>query len=109
MHSRALPSRISAVRWSMKRSASSYATAVALALIVLPQIVVLALAPVFGADAAQATQLLFFIAIIVSLAGQIALNRLAVGPSLTVGSAISRGFQRLLPLVAALLLVSIVL
>src|SRR5256885_7186342 len=44
------------------------------------------------------------VAILVSLIGQLAIIRLAMGPHLTVGEAIGHGARRLLPYVAAVLL-----
>lgn len=48
---------------------------------------------------------LTFAAMVTSLIGQIAIIRLAVGPSLSVGDAIRHGAQRFLPLLAAIVLV----
>lgn len=42
---------------------------------------------------------------ILSLAGQLALIRLAIGPSVSVGEAIAHGFRRLLPYLGALLII----
>src|SRR4051812_29112747 len=72
--------------------------AVALALIVLPQILLDAVAPQFAGTQAWIGQCLLLIVVIIGFAAQIAINRLAIGPSVTVQGAIARGFTRLLPL-----------
>lgn len=70
---------------------------VALALIVLPSVVLGVIDPrVEQGDAAPGWfNLLIFIIFLISLAGQLALIRLALGPSVTVGGAIGHGFRRL--------------
>lgn len=83
--------------------------AVALALIVLPQIALDSLAPQFGGAGALVGQCLLLVVVIIGFAAQIALNRLAIGPSVTVQGAIARGFTRLLPLLGTLLLITLAL
>ena len=70
---------------------------VALALIVLPAAVMGVVDPrVAQGDSAPGWfNLLIFVVSLISLAGQLALIRLAFGPSVTVGGAISHGFRRL--------------
>ena len=70
---------------------------VALALIVLPAAVMGVVDPrVAQGDAAPGWfNLLILVVSLISLAGQLALIRLAFGPSVTVGGAISHGFRRL--------------
>ena len=70
---------------------------VALALIVLPAAVMGVVDPrVAQGDSAPVWfNLLIFVVSLISLAGQLALIRLALGPSITVGGAIAHGFRRL--------------
>ena len=69
---------------------------VALALIVFPSTVNGLLNPGgMSANAARWLDLVAFLASAIALAGQLALIRLALGPSITVGSAITHGFVRL--------------
>lgn len=70
---------------------------VALALIVLPSAVMGVVDPrLEPTDAAPGWfNVLIFLVFLISLAGQLALIRLAVGPSVTVGGAIGHGVQRL--------------
>ena len=82
--------------------------AVALGLIVLPQTIVAVLAPAGAAEASLNVRLLLLADVFLGFVGQIALNRLAIGPSITVGGAIGRGFARLLPVIGALLMLSVV-
>jgi hypothetical protein len=84
-------------------------TAVALGLIVLPQTIVAVVAPGGAASASLELRLLLLADILIGFAAQIALNRLAIGPSVTVGGAIGRGFARLGPVLLALLMLSVVL
>lgn len=70
--------------------------AVALALVVLPQTIIGLVAPM-SAGGGEPTPLiwaLLAITILFGIATQISLNRLAIGPSTTVASAIGRGFAR---------------
>lgn len=80
---------------------------VALALIVLPQTVIGLAAPRSGPESSVLAAALVGIAIIVGLAAQIALNRLAIGPSTTVGAAIGRGFSRTPALIGSLAILSV--
>lgn len=70
---------------------------VALALIVLPAAVMGVLDPRVeqGQQAPTWFNLLIVVISLISLAGQLALIRLALGPSVTVGGAISHGFRRM--------------
>lgn len=77
---------------------------VALAMVVLPQ----AIYGAFFAQGAQVSpvaQLVGLIVILIGLAAQLALNRLAIGPSTTVGAAIGRGAARVPASLAAFLIV----
>ncbi len=80
--------------------------AVALALIVLPGILVVLTTPESGSGEEQdaLSQVLQLIAGLVGILGQLALVRLALGPTTTVGGAIAHGARRFLPLLGALLL-----
>lgn len=82
---------------------------VALALIVLPATVMGVVDPrVNAGDAAPGWfNLLIFVVSLISLAGQLALIRLAFGPSVTVGGAISHGFRRLPTYFLAILLLTL--
>lgn len=84
---------------------------VALALIVLPEVVVGLVDPRTGSAEASAgiVQLLRFIAGLVTLIGQLALIRLALGPSTTVGDAIGHGAKRFLPALGAIVLLFVLL
>jgi hypothetical protein len=83
--------------------------AVALALVALPQAIMAVVGLPVGPEAKPISSLMYFVVILIGLAAQVALNRLAIGPSTTVGGAIGRGFARLLPLFAAFVLFGIVL
>jgi hypothetical protein len=82
---------------------------VALALIVLPQTVIGLAAPRSAPESSALAAAFVAIAIIVGLAAQIALNRLAIGPSTTVGAAIGRGFSRTPALIGSLAMLSVVM
>lgn len=82
---------------------------VALALIVLPTAVMGVADPrVNAGDTAPAWfNLLLFVVSMITLAGQLALIRLAFGPSVTVGGAIGHGFRRLPTYFLALVLLTL--
>jgi len=89
---------------------------VALALIVLPQAVLGLFSPQQGvqSEPSAAVQLLTLVVGLVALVGQLAIIRLAIGPSITVGTAIRHGVRRFpatfgafLLLVLALVLVTV--
>ena len=82
---------------------------VALALVVLPQTILLVVGVPVGSQATLISEAVYVAAVLIGFAAQIALNRLAIGPSTTVGASIGRGFARLLPLVGALALLVIAL
>jgi hypothetical protein len=81
--------------------------AVALALIVLPQTVLAVIGAPVGPQSSGPSMIAYFIVILLGCAAQIALNRLAIGPSVTVGSAIGTGFRRLLSVAAVVVLAAI--
>src|SRR3954470_24678686 len=82
---------------------------VALALIVLPQTILGAAGIGQPGEAAPLAAAVLFVGVLIGFAAQIALNRLALGPHITVGAAIGRGFKRLLALFLALILIGFVL
>ena len=83
---------------------------VALALIVLPAIVVGIIAPPEpGVPASGADQILRIVAALIAIVGQLALIRLALGPSTSVGDSISHGARRFLPAFGAILILIILM
>jgi hypothetical protein len=95
-------------RLILARDGQLYA-AVALALIVLPEVVFAVVGAPVGAQATFLAGLTYVIVILLGFAAQIALNRLAIGPSVTVGGAIGRGFARLPSVIAVLAVLMIAL
>jgi hypothetical protein len=79
--------------------------AVALALIVLPEVVLAVVGVPIGSQATTLSSVIYVAVILFGFIGQIALNRLAIGPSVTVADAISQGFIRLIPVFLVLLAV----
>ena len=77
----------------------------ALALIVLPQVILAVVGSPVSADATAASRLVYFAVLCLGFAAQVALNRLAIGPSTTVKDAISLGLLRVLPIVLLVFLV----
>lgn len=90
----------------LARDGQLYA-AVALALIVLPIIIFTVVGPPVGEDASLLARLTYVAVILLGFVAQVAVNRLAIGPSVTVGAAIGRGFARLASIVAVLLALSV--
>ncbi|HVM37719.1 MAG TPA: glycerophosphoryl diester phosphodiesterase membrane domain-containing protein [Sphingomicrobium sp.] len=92
-------------RERIRRDGNLYLS-VALALLVLPHTLAGLIAPDgrVGAGSGAGTPLLMLAVGLISLIGQIALVRLASGPSASVGEAIGHGARRLLPTLAALLM-----
>jgi Membrane domain of glycerophosphoryl diester phosphodiesterase len=82
----------------------SLLTAVALALFVLPQIIVGLVTPSVGAAVSTQGRVIWIIGALIGLVGQLALVRLAVGPSTAVGQAIQHGARRFLPTIGAFLI-----
>ena len=82
---------------------------VALALIVLPQVVLAVVGVPGSADASAASKVLYVLVIFLGVVAQIALNRLAIGPSVTVKEAIATALIRLAPVVAVLVVAALVL
>lgn len=84
--------------------------AVALALIILPTVILGVIDPreSVQSDSPMWFSLLMFIGTFISLAGQLALIRLSLGPSVTVGGAIGHGIGRLPRYVLSLILLGLV-
>jgi len=82
---------------------------VALALIVLPQTVGGLFAPRNPAEAPGYVWAILLVATIIGFAAQVALNRLAIGPSTSVGAAVGRGFARVPVLLGTMLMVIVAL
>ena len=80
---------------------------VALALIVLPETIAGVIAPTASGQASGTTLILLAVTVLIGLVAQIALNRLAIGPSTTVGAAVGRGFARMPALLGAFVLLMI--
>jgi hypothetical protein len=93
------------------RRDGSLLVSVALALIVLPEVVVGLIDPRTGSAEAASwmVQLLRFAAGLITLIGQLALIRLALGPSTTVGDAIRHGAKRFPYAVGAIVLLFVLL
>jgi hypothetical protein len=83
--------------------------AVALALVVLPEVVLAVVGAPVGAQASLLEKATYAAVILLGFVAQIALNRLAIGPSETVGAAIGKGFARLGSVLVVLVLLSILL
>ena len=81
----------------------------ALALVFLPQVLMSVVGLPLGPQASLESRIVYVLVIFLGLTAQISLNRLAIGPSITVGGAIHRGFQRLPALVVAFLALVVVL
>ena len=83
---------------------------VALALVVLPEIVVGIIAPAeAGATVPGWVQILRLTAGLIAIVGQLALIRLALGPSTTVGDAITHGVRRFPSALGAILLLILIM
>jgi hypothetical protein len=77
---------------------------VALALVVLPETVAGVLAPATPGGSSAVTLALVAVTIVIGFIAQVSLNRLAIGPSTTVGQAIGRGLARMPALLGAFVL-----
>ena len=82
---------------------------VALALVVLPQTIIGLVAPSTGGEPSGLTLALLAITAIIGMTAQVAINRLAIGPSITVGAAIGRGFSRMPAVLGSFILLVIAL
>src|SRR5258708_7569737 len=79
---------------------------VSLALIALPEAIMGVVGLPMGPQPSIISMIAYVVLILIALAAQVALNRLAIGPSVTVAEAISRGFRRFVPVVVVILLLS---
>jgi hypothetical protein len=82
---------------------------VALALVVLPQVILAVVGAPANAQATPVSKIVYAAVVLIGFVAQIAFNRLAIGPSVRVSDAISQGLVRLLPVVLVLLVVVFVL
>ncbi len=82
--------------------------AVALALVVLPQIILAVVGVPTDMQATPVSQLVYIAAVLLGFVAEIALNRLAIGPSVRVADAIAQGFARVLPVFIVLAVVMLV-
>lgn len=97
----------------LSRDGRLFAT-VALALLVLPSAIAAFVYPSEGMTPVAPTAgsiLLFIVVTLIGVVGQLAMIRLAIGPSISVGDAIAHGARRALPYIAAgiLILVGLIL
>ena len=92
----------------LARDGQLYA-AVALALIVLPEVIFAVVGAPTGPEASVLASVTYLAAILLGFVANLALNRLAIGPSVTVGGAIARGFARVASVVVVLFALSIAL
>jgi hypothetical protein len=83
--------------------------AVALALLVLPQIVAGLIAPTTVSDPGFAGRVIAIAAALLGVIGQLAIIRLALGPSTTVGQAIGHGMRRFPAALGAVIILMVVL
>ena len=88
----------------LARDGSLLAT-VALALIVLPQVILAVAGAPVGADSSALSRLVYVAVVLLGLVAQIALNRMAIGSAVMVKEAIGEGFVRLLPVMAVFVIV----
>ena len=82
---------------------------VALALLVLPETIVGLINPPGAGSTTLIGRVVWIIGGLITLVGQIAIVRLALGPSTTVGQAIAHGGRRFLPMLGALVILFLVL
>ena len=88
----------------LRRDGSLLAT-VALALIVLPEIIFAVVGTPIGANATSIAKFVYVGVILLGFVANIALNRLAIGPSVTVGTAIREAFIRFTSVFVAFVIV----
>jgi hypothetical protein len=82
--------------------------AVALALLVLPQTVLGLFTPVDPAEMSGRFDLLLIVVLLAAIAGQVAINRLALPPSATVAAGLSRGLTRMPAVLVSLFIVFLI-
>ena len=78
-------------------------TTVALGLLVLPQTALGTFSPTAPAEMTTALLASLLLVVVLALAAQVTINRLAIPPSFTVADAMKRGFEKLLPLIVAMI------
>lgn len=86
-------------------------TILALALIGLPTLITTFLAPEQGAgkDQSSVQSVTMLLAALVSLVGQLAIGRMAMPPATTVGAAIRHGLVRFMPLIGAVIVLTLLI
>lgn len=77
---------------------------VALALVVLPQVIMAVVGSPVAQDASALSRTIYIAAVLLGFVAQIAMCRLAIGPSTTVGDAITQGFARVVPVFVTLII-----
>src|SRR5690242_13821495 len=82
-------------------------TAVALAMFVLPELLSGIVAPTIETSPSLTARIIALVAALVGVIGQLAVIRLALGPSTTVGDAIGHGFRRFPAVLGAVLLLAL--
>jgi hypothetical protein len=70
---------------------------VALALVVLPEVVMAVVGSPIARDASMLSRVVYAAVVLLGIVAQIAMCRLAIGPAVTVGDAITGGLLRLIP------------
>lgn len=83
--------------------------AVALALIVLPQVLLAVAGVPVGPESSNLSKLLYVAVVLLGFVAQIALNRMAIGSAVLVREAIADGFVRLLPVLLVFCILIVVL
>jgi hypothetical protein len=91
----------------LTRDARLYA-AVALALVVLPEVVMAVVGSPVASDASPAARIVYVAVVLLGIVAQVAINRLAIGPSVTVSEAIILGFARVVPIFIVIILAIII-
>src|SRR5437763_1882704 len=80
---------------------------VALALVVLPQVILAVVGLPVGPQATSISEIIYIAAVLFGFVAQIAINRLAIGPSVTVRDAIALGFVRLVSVFAVMVVLAL--
>jgi hypothetical protein len=83
--------------------------AVALALIVLPQVLLAVAGMPVGPESTTLSKLIYMAVVLLGFVAQIALNRMAIGSAVMVREAIGEGFVRLLPVILVFAILIVVL
>jgi hypothetical protein len=83
--------------------------AVALALIVLPQVLLAVAGLPVGPESTTLSKLIYIAVVLLGFVAQIALNRMAIGSAVMVREAIGEGFVRLLPVILVFAILIVVL